>query len=264
MSKGGSLRAIQTQELEILVEFRRICEENKLKYYITAGTLLGAVRHKGFIPWDDDIDVAMPIRDYKKFARICRRTLSGSFFLQNTASDRQYPFYFCKIRKNSTFVNDPFLKNLAIHKGLYIDIFPLVKCPENERAARTYFKLVEFITYAIIAKYDREFVCGYGKRAVKLIFNLIKLLPKKVLVLFRNTICQTMEILCSGKRLCTVSGAHGYPREAYDSEWFSRTAQLVFEGEVFCAPSGWDELLTSMYGNYMTPPPADDCAGHFI
>ena len=146
----SELSSLQKQEFEILCEVRRICDKYDLTYFITAGTLLGAVRHKGFIPWDDDIDVVMPKKDFKKFSKLCRVELAKQYFFQNCRSEKQYPFLFAKIRKNNTFVNDMLLANLKIHKGLYIDVFPLVKCPKGENAAKLYFKLIEVITYAII------------------------------------------------------------------------------------------------------------------
>lgn len=266
-SSSGSfseLKALQKQELEILCELRRICTKYELTYYITAGTLLGAVRHKGFIPWDDDIDIAMPLKDFKKFSRLCRTELAEQYFFQDHRSEKQYPFHFAKIRKNNTIVNDPFLAKLNIHKGLYIDIFPLVKCPRNKNAAKLYFKLIELITYAIIAKYDKDLICGYKKRIVVLCFKILKSMPKSFLISIRDMICNITELFCSKERVCTVSGAHGYPREAFRRDWFEKSVLLSFEGEEFCAPSGWNEFLVNMYGDYMTPPEENEKVGHFI
>lgn len=259
----NTLKEIQKQEFDILCELRRICGKHGLTYYITAGTLLGAVRHGGFIPWDDDIDVAMPVKDFRHFAKLCRSELDGQFFFQDCKSDRHYPFHFAKIRKHNTEVYDPFLRNLDIHKGLYIDIFPLVKCPNSEAAAKRFFKAVEFITYSIMAKYDKSFVCGYSRVSVRTAFTLSEKLPKRLLVFLRGAICYFAEMFCDGEMLCTVSGAHGYPREAYRSEWFRESVKLNFEGEEFCAPVGWHDFLTNMYGDYMTPPAQNERAGHF-
>lgn len=261
---NSDLYLLQRQETEILCELRRICTKYNLMYFITAGTLLGAVRHNGFIPWDDDIDVAMPLKDFEKFSKICRTDLAAQYFFQDCKSEKQYPFHFAKIRKNDTIVNDPFLAHLNIHKGIYIDVFPLVKCPKNDKAAKLFFKFVEFFTYAIMAKYDGDFICGYQKKLVVLFFRLSKHLPKSFLVIMRSLICSFVELFCSNERVCTVSGAHGYPREAFRREWFEKSAILPFEGQEFCAPSGWNELLINMYGDYITPPDEDGKGGHFI
>lgn len=259
----NELRKLQLQEFEILCEFKRICEKHNLTYYITAGSLLGAVRHGGFIPWDDDIDVAMPIKDFKRFSKICRSELSDQYFFQDCKSDRFYPFRFAKIRKNGTIVLDPFLEKLNIHKGLYIDIFPLEKCPHNEIVAKLFFKSVEFTTYAVLAKFDKDFVCSYSKKIVRFAFCLSRKLPKGILVFIRELICSSVELICDKKILCTVSGVHGYPREAFRGEWFCKSVKLIFEGEEFNAPVGWRDFLQNMYGDYMTPPDKKDRYGHF-
>ena len=88
------LADLKAKELDILVKFDRMCKENNLRYFITAGTLLGAVRHKGFIPWDDDIDVVMLRKDFKKLNGVCKKALPEGLFLQDKKNDKGYPFHF--------------------------------------------------------------------------------------------------------------------------------------------------------------------------
>ena len=99
---GRQLRDLQLVELEILREFVRVCEAHGLRYYLAYGTLLGAVLHRGFIPWDDDIDVTMPRPDYERFARICASELRPGFTWQSYRTDRHYPFLFGKLLKDGT------------------------------------------------------------------------------------------------------------------------------------------------------------------
>ena len=122
-------RFLQTEELSVLNEIKRVCDRNGIKYYITAGTLLGAVRHGGFIPWDDDVDIVMKREDYERFGRICRAELRPGFFYQSEQTERDYPFGFAKVRKDNTSVREKILDGLEIHKGCYVDIFPLDACP---------------------------------------------------------------------------------------------------------------------------------------
>lgn len=257
-------RILQRAELEILKEFARICEKHHLRYYITAGTLLGAVRHQGFIPWDDDIDVAMPRADFDKLAGVCRKSLSRDYFYQDWQTERNYPMYFVKIRKNNTVVCEAEFVGVEMHQGIYIDIFPLDKCPKNELSGKIFFKSVEVLTCAIRGKVSKNFVCGYTKFYARVLYNFLKCLPKCWLVKFREVIRIVVGWFCSGRILCTVDGAHGYPGETYRQEWFAGSVFLDFEGEKYPAPVGWHELLTNMYGDYMQPPNEAERTGHFI
>ena len=100
MMENTELRALQLDEVTVLDELDRICKKHGLRYYLTAGTLLGAVRHGGFIPWDDDIDVAMPREDYDRLYRICKTELRDGFFFQCEKTERLHTFFFAKIRNN--------------------------------------------------------------------------------------------------------------------------------------------------------------------
>lgn len=257
------LGSLKKQELMVLHTFKDICEKHQLTYFITAGTLLGAVRHRGFIPWDDDIDVIMPRKDYNRFARLCEKDLPEGLFLQNKRTDSEYPFHFSKLRIDGTSVYDPFLSGVAIHKGIYIDIFPVDKCPLDDRFARLMFKWVGMTTYALIAKSDASFDFDFTKKTARLAYRFLRWLPRRMVTALRDGYVALGNLFCSGKKLCTVSGAHGFPRETYDASWHAGSTQMWFEDDEFPAPVGWDEQLTRMYGDYMTPPEKEDRDGHF-
>ena len=258
------LKELQLSELKILSEFKRICEENNLTYFLQAGTLLGAVRHGGFIPWDDDIDVSMPRSDYDRLALLCREKLGRGFFFQDSSTDPCFPYCFSKIRRMGTEVYEEHLKNVRIHKGHYIDIFPLDVCPRNEFLARLYFKSVTMVISAYMAKVNPDFVCGYRKKTARLMWRLLKRLSVEKLGRLRDRIAILPSAFGSSGRLCTVGGIHGYPAETYESEWFSNTVRMTFENMSFSAPSGWNEILTHMYGDYMTPVDTEHREGHFV
>jgi len=267
MSNGLTLRNIRILhfiELEILKEFGRICEKHNLSYCITAGTLLGAVRHKGFIPWDDDIDVVMPRKDFDRLEKICLNYLPTGLFYQNYQTEANYPFYFAKLRKNNTEVCEESLIDVQMHKGVYIDIFPLDKCPKGKIFGKLFFKVMELLNCVVVAKVNRSFVCGYKKKYMRFLFAILKYLPKRLLISMREIWRILVGILSSGECLCTVGGAHGYPRETYKKEWFAESVLLEFEGAQYPAPVGWRELLTNMYGDYMQLPDEPERTGHFI
>lgn len=253
----------QQISLEILLEFRRVCETLGLRYYLTAGTLLGAVRHKGFIPWDDDIDVAMPRKDYDVFVREGQKLLGEGLFLQDYHSEPNFPRYYAKICKNETTVLIPAEQGLPIHRGVFIDIFPLDLCPENDHMAKAFFKMMELIKCALFFRIDNTFVCKYRKRYMRFLWSCLCRCPNKRLYLLWKIVRQGAERISAGERFCTVDGSHGFPAESYRAEWFSQTVELEFEGHSFPAPGGWEKLLENMYGDYMTPPPEEDRQGHF-
>ena len=255
-------RQIQLVELEILDEFERLCRLGGLRYYIIAGTLLGAVRHKGFIPWDDDMDVAMPRKDFERFFTFCQTALAPEFFFQSLETDQNCPFFHYKLRKNGTFVEEPGLKKIEMHKGIFIDIFPLDGCPEKDLSGKLFFKWFEQLRSGIQAQVNPDFVCGYTKSYARATHTLIKKLPRSVLIgIWKLT--SRISSLCFKKKLCTVCGRHGYPGETYQTAWYQETVFLDFEGRKLPAPAGWDAMLTNLYGDYMTPPPESERQGHF-
>ncbi len=255
-------RALQLEELSVLDELDRICKKHGLRYFLTAGTLLGAVRHRGFIPWDDDIDVAMPRGDYDRLAKICESELSEGFFYQSEKTERLHTFFFAKIRKDGTEVTEHLLECVDIHNGCYVDIFPLDKCPATPVFAKLYFKTIQMLNCAIISKVSRDFKDEY-KPFARFVYKCIRLLPFSCLRGLRHFVRWFYSVFSSGKRWCTVAGSHGYPRETYLPEWFSDEVMLEFEGKEYPAPSGFRKLLTNMYGDYMTPPAEGDRGGHF-
>lgn len=256
------VNSIQEQALELLLEYQRLCETLDLRYYLTAGTLLGAVRHKGFIPWDDDIDVVMPREDYDRLAQLAPQYISHEYAYQEYRTEPNFPYYFAKLRRRGTRAEEPVLRAIQMEQGYYIDIFPLDRCPDSDRVAGWLFKGIELFDCAVLARVSPEFVCGYRKLYMRGLWNVLRRLPNRWIFALREGTRKMLGL--GGRRLCTVGGHHGFPRETYRPEWFHRGVELEFEGHRFPAPGGWEALLENMYGDYMTPPPEKERQGHFI
>ena len=127
-----SKKKLQTAILMIAKEIVRLCDENNIPYFINGGTQLGAVRHKGFIPWDDDFDIGMRRADYEKFLKVCEEQLDhNKYFLQTEDTEKNYDFYFAKIQLKVTSIIEDFSKNVQIEHGIFVDIFPYDNIPDN-------------------------------------------------------------------------------------------------------------------------------------
>src|SRR5690554_4415622 len=120
-----TLKKLHNVQIEILNQIVKICNQNKLTYFLIGGTLLGAIRHKGFIPWDDDLDIAMPRKDYEKFLELCQGYLGDEYYLHCSKTDPKYWLPFAKVRKNNTIFEEKSIQTINSHKGIYVDIFPL-------------------------------------------------------------------------------------------------------------------------------------------
>lgn len=257
----NKLREVQLAELNILKEFKKICEQNKLNYYLIGGTALGAVRHKGFIPWDDDIDIGMPRADYVRFVEIYAKELSERYFLQTKDTDTNYMYQFAKIRlNNSTFVQKE-LKNFNIHHGIFIDIFPLDFIPENNitRIFQKYVCLF-FSTIRELKIQKNANVINRKNVIKKVIGYLLSFFPWSFIDRSINWIITKEKR--QTKFIANILGCAGYEKEIFSIETFGNPEFIQFEDDMYPVPKEWDLYLRKLYGEYMKIPPLDKRKTH--
>ena len=141
------LRKAQLIMLDMLIEFDAICKKNQLQYWLDSGSLLGAVRHQGFIPWDDDIDISMPIEDYNRFLKIAQSELSSEIFFQTTQTDKNFKFDYIKLRSNKASIVEFHEKDKIIeyHQGVFIDIFPMLTLENTQENIKLYDSILKQI-----------------------------------------------------------------------------------------------------------------------
>ena len=151
MSSSYDTDKLKKYELEVLDKFVSICEKNNIKYFLAYGTLLGAVRHKGFIPWDDDIDVYLKPEDYYKFKEVMKNNPEDGYFYQSLETEKYYSMTFSKLRMDNTCVIEKKLKREKIHNGIYIDIFPLLPYPDDKNEQKNFFNNMKIINLLIEA-----------------------------------------------------------------------------------------------------------------
>ncbi len=147
MIEPAVLRKAQLIMLDMLIEFDAICKKHQLQYWLDSGTLLGAVRHRGFIPWDDDIDLSMPIEDYNKFLAVAESELSRDIFLQTSKTDKGFKFDYIKLRSNKASIVEFHEKDkhVTYHQGVFVDIFPMLAIDDTEENKTQYVSTLKEI-----------------------------------------------------------------------------------------------------------------------
>lgn len=249
------LAGLKEAEKQIFISFIDVCEKLNLRYYLVEGTLLGAVRHKGFIPWDDDIDVAMPRKDYEIFLKEAQKLLPEHLFVQSIWTDPAYLQCFAKIRNsNTTFLETTAAKH-PINHGVFIDIFPLDYYPQEPEAQQRLNKLRKLYTARVSSRYA-------SRRTLK--GRLMKLALTVRYPSYRKVLIKRDELLKSVPEndMVTNYGSAWENREIVPESWYGQPVKLSFEGLQVNAPAQYDKLLTQIYGDYMTPPPAQKRVGH--
>lgn len=260
-----TLRELQLAELNILTAFDSFCRQHGLKYSLVGGTLLGAIRHKGFIPWDDDVDVGMPRPDYEKFFSMLKEnnfvlpTQDSLVLIPDRGEDAKLPYL--KLTDTNIYINS---KGGQVTKNIWIDIFPADGFPADDKQAWKLFKKLRgyrrIMFYSInngstkrswrkvAAKFYRVYAKCYGiKRALK---NMQKAVA--------NYSYDTSEYIG-----CLVWGMYGVG-ERLNRDSYSNLIDVEFESHQFCAIKNYDEYLTGIYGDYMTPPPENKRGSHYI
>ncbi len=244
--EGTLLRQAQHRMLNILLEVDKICRKNNLSYWIDYGTLLGAVRHKGYIPWDDDIDISMPSDDYKKFTEIANNELPEGFFLQTSETDPAYKRSVCKVRDTNSFIagyNDDFCAEY--NKGLYIDIFEKREYPSIPPSL--FRKMSKWINKTSIFFEIKQYP-SLKTAFATIIFPIINLFCRFVIGLFN---------IKSKTKLGLRYGQIDLYPVLNDKKDILPTIDIEFEGHLLKAPANPDVILKSYYGDYMQLPPEE-------
>ena len=256
MNNEETLKEVKKTELNILSTVDDFCRKNNIKYSLAYGTLLGAVRHKGFIPWDDDIDIWMTRKNYNKFIKTWEQNPVQGYILQNTDLEEDFSQNFTKIRKDNTaFIQTEEEKTTNYHKGIFIDIFPL------DRVAKTPSKIAVQKFYAMLTMlFYRKYAPPTEKGLKKYISKFfLRIVPKSkyenARKHFENRyLSLNGDVDCSWLSNSTYRDLSIY----YDSDMMDDYTFLQFEGRNFMSVSNWDHALKMQYGDYMQLPPEKD------
>lgn len=253
---ASMIQLIHQTELATLKTFIKICEQLNLPYIATGGTLLGAVRHQGFIPWDDDLDVAMLRKDYDTFLAKAPDILSDlPYFLQTPFSDENYGLSYAKLLNQHTYIEERNNVNYA-RKGIFLDIFPLDQIPDSATQLKKQLtdirhldsRLLLKLRYNIIDNPIRHF------KAELSIEQRDTALELKKRRLEQLTKYNSTEVFPE-TQFKNLASQYSYEKEIFSYQQITTTELMPFEDTLITVPSDYDALLTEIYGDYHTLPP---------
>ena len=244
--------------LEILNEFAKICNKHNLSYSLAYGTLLGAIRHSGFIPWDDDVDVFMPRKDYEEFLKIAVNELDSKYYLDCFNTNKNYLLQFAKIKKNGTIFDEEATHHLNGHKGIFIDVFPMDNVYDNIK--RSYFDaiLIKNITNTITIKSK---ISKLKEARHPIIVTFFRIFSIKTLMKIQKWLSTKNKNNNSKNVVCYYS-VYPFKKEVFPREDIFPTTKVTFEGNKYDAIKNYDKFLTNLYGDYMKLPPKEKRVNH--
>lgn len=248
----------RTIQLNVLKKLDEVCMKHGLRYYLAFGTCIGALRHKGFIPWDDDIDVLMPYDDTRKLLKL-KNEFGDRYFLQSKETDPDYRSIAMRLRDEETTCIEEDEVDLKIHKGIYIDIYPFYECSDN-KIIRTIDILRSHLLKVLV---NNQPPVNHGAA--------LATISKMVLLMYPGE-RRVKKIEKLEKRLASVKGNeildyYGYDITlftaiSYPKEWFGEPQKLEFEGSQFNGATEPEQYMKRRYGDYMKLPPEKDRVVH--
>lgn len=249
------------QELlfEMLIDFDAVCAKHNIRYQLFAGTALGAVRHQGFIPWDDDVDVILLRSEYERFFREAAADFDPNVYYVQQEHSAHWPMQFSKLRRNNTTCIEKYRpKDPLVHQGVYIDIFPCDNLSEKPVVQKLQF----VASKVVIAK--ALFERGYktDSLAKKVFMQFCRVFPRRLF----EEICMRKKDNESGMLHSFLAAGKRFEKNLIPREWIEETIELHFEDGVFPVSAYYDALLMQLYGNWrVLPPPSErECKEHAV
>lgn len=251
-----NLLEIQQIQLNIVKDVDRICKKYNIKYYLISGSCLGAIRHKGFIPWDDDIDIAMMREDYDFFLSLFDKEFNTNlYYLQNEKSEHEFVWPLSRIVVKNTFLDIPSKAHIKINQGMFLDIFPLDNIPDSNKLRKKQEKWIKTITKLINRKVYRKSELSYKNYVKYIISILLSPIPLSFLKKTRyNFIVKynKYSTSCVGN----MASQYGYQKQIMPREVYGNPKLMFFNDLLLPFPERPEEYLSRLFGeNYMQIPP---------
>lgn len=250
---SAEMKELWAVQLDMLCEFDRVCKKYNLNYILEFGTLLGAVRHKGFIPWDDDLDVSMLREDYDKLMEVAPKEFKHPYFLQNFHNEKNYDACVAKLRRSDTtfFIKQNIRYHVKFNQGIFMDIFVFDRVPDNS------LETLRAINEESWLAWYRMITSRHGIYAERtMLRSIIKQIYYRIRYGSNSDMLNRWESIA--RKFYNIKSdyvgtilyikMHCRPRV-----WLEKTIEAPFEGFMFSIPEAYDQLLTQCYGDYMTP-----------
>ena len=253
-----TLDKLHKVELEILDDFVLVCEKYHLTYFLTGGSMLGAVRHSGFIPWDDDIDIGMPRKDYDEFIKIGQEALGDKYYLDCFENNKNFYLPFAKIKMNGTIFDEDNVSSIEHNKGIFIDVFSFDNVTDLKK-----FRLIKVL---IVRTINDSIFFRLGIRKLKNIrhkfLTLCCCLIPKVLAMKWQRHLMRLNKDDNSKYICPLAGAQAYLKEVNLRSIILPVKKIKFEGKYYNGMNDPDTYLKGSYGDYMKLPPKEKRVNH--
>ncbi len=257
--EAKDLKKLQEYQMIIMDEFVKFCNENNIEYFLLGGSTLGAVRHNGFIPWDDDMDVGLMRKDYELFLE--KYVDNDKFYLQAIERDKNYWNMYAKLRMRNTLMEEERLKNLNLPKEIFIDIFPVDNVPSGGyNKIKIKANLVKILKMSLLVKYKvaKLYECNF-----KVITKICSWLPKGLIYKITKNIMMSHKDDNSEYTVMYLS-EYAIKKGYFPRSIYFPTKDCKFENRVYKIPFDSDFYLKSTYGDYMTLPKEEDRISHGV
>jgi len=260
----STMKKAWAAEIEVLNEVDRICRQYDIQYFADWGTLLGTIRHKGFVPWDDDMDMGMLREDYERFIEIAPKELKPEYFLQTWKTDKSYPYAFAKIRKKGTVFIEAVSQKTNAHNEIFVDVFPYDIYPDDETVRTKLTKKIMLLKYSLWMK-DGMTPWLRHKSVLDRLLVKAKYVPHYFYALThsRDAMIAEYEKLMpmhnaeTSKYYVEQSGGTPFGKWIIPTECFKDFIEVKFEDTMFLVPEKYDLYLKTVYGDYMQLPPVE-------
>ena len=265
-----TLKRVQAEELGILKDFIALCERYNLNYFGIAGTGIGAIRHQGFIPWDDDIDVALPRKDYERFLKLAAKYLSDKYIVMNCETNENYPLMTTRLMKRGTIFREEALKGIDCPLGIFLDIYPFDNISDDPKKVKKQFYQAWFYSKLLILRSIPFPVLGFKGLKAKIVHGVCACIHVGLVVLrvskkklyrkckaistqYNQEETSRMDFLCDTTPYMNI----------YNKKDVFPLKKMPFEDVMLNFPNNMHENLTNMYGDYMKLPPVEKRKNHF-
>ena len=261
--KKEEVKQLKIRLLSILGEVDRLCRDNNIKYSLAYGTLLGAVRHNGFIPWDDDIDIMMERKEYDKFKSIVGEKLNKDYYYVDLYENKHYGLMNGKVMLRNTVMKESSIATSKSPSGIYIDVFVFDVVPNSDKLRKKQFKKAKRIKRLTICRAKYYF----GQKGLKLIIYRLRrlvylIIPRKLILNAYRRNAVRYENCKDYKFLGNLGGVYSIEKDSYPKDVFSKYKNVKFENLTCMSIDDDDRVLAITYGDYMKLPPEEKRIPH--